>query len=143
MGSVGTGNIVIAPKKRVRRDWWKRGRALDLWSIPHFLFGILMAMLPPLAGMPLFSALLLTLVLGIGWEFYEKLAGIKETTLNGIFDVILPVVAFTGTSFLLLAYQFHYDDLVVITVAVALLYGYTNLSGWLAYRRRHRAFFMR
>lgn len=125
---------------RPRRDWWKRGRALDLWSIPHFLFGILTALLPPLFGAPLTQALLLTFVLALSWELFEKYAGIKETFLNSLTDVLLPIVAFTGVSALMRVYPLTADELAVMMSATLTLYCYTNLSGWLAYRRRKREF---
>jgi len=122
------------------RDWWQRGRAFDLWSIPHFLFGILTAFLPPLTGMSISTALVLTLILGMLWEIYEKLVDIKETAMNILFDMILPIVAFTLTSYLLLMYPLSSDELLVGATAVLILYTFTNLSGWLAYRRRNRDF---
>lgn len=125
---------------RVRRDWWKRGRAFDLWSIPHFLFGIVTALLPSLFGVSLAQALVLTLTLALSWELFERYAGVKETFLNGLADVLLPIVAFTGISFLLRVYAFHPDELAVFMSATLTLYCYTNLSGWLAYRRRKREF---
>lgn len=131
------GDVVL---KKQKRDWWKRGRALDLWSIPHFLFGILMAFVPPLTGLSLLAALSLTLILALVWELYEKLVDIKETVLNSLFDIILPIVAFTSTSYALLAYPLHPHDLLVVVSAVLFLYIFTNLSGWLAYRRRNRDF---
>lgn len=130
----------MANGMRVRRDWWKRGRALDLWSIPHFLLGVLTALLPPLLGASLVQALVLTLVFALSWELFERYAGIKETFLNGLADVLLPIVSFTGVSFLLRAYAFHPDELAVFMSATLTLYCYTNLSGWLAYRRRKREF---
>lgn len=129
--------------QKPKRDWWKRGRALDLWSIPHFLFGVLMAFVPPLTDLSLPTALSLTLILALVWEMYEKLVDIKETVLNSLFDIILPIVAFTSTSYALLAYPLHPDDLLVVASAVLFLYVFTNLSGWMAYRRRNRAFFHR
>ena len=129
----------VTPEKK-KRDWWQRGRALDLWSIPHFLFGILMAMLPPLTGMPIVGALAFVIILALLWEMYEKLVGINEVPINSVSDVVLPVVAFTFTSLILRSYQFHSDDIIVVAIAVLLLYLFTNISGWLAYRRRVRDF---
>lgn len=97
-------------------------------------------MLPALTGMPFFTALVLTVTLAVIWEIYEKSAGIRESLLNILFDLLLPVVAFTLTSFILLAYPLHPDDLVVAAVAVLLVFAFTNISGWLAFRRRHRDF---
>ncbi|MFA6414491.1 MAG: hypothetical protein WC217_01975 [Candidatus Paceibacterota bacterium] len=122
------------------RDWWQKGRAFDLWSIPHFLFGILMAFLPYLVGISFLTALALTLILAMLWEVYEKFVDIKETVQNSLLDIILPIVAFTLTSYVLRIYAFRSDEIVVGAVAVGLLYLFTNVSGWLAYRRRNSDF---
>lgn len=123
-----------------KRDWWRKGRAFDLWSIPHFLFGILTGFLPALTDISFLTALVCTLVFALSWEFYEKIVGIRESVQNILLDVTLPVVAFTGTSYLLRATAFHRDDLIVVATAVLTLYTFTNVSGWLAYRRRNRNF---
>ncbi|MCR4276264.1 MAG: hypothetical protein NUV90_02690 [Candidatus Parcubacteria bacterium] len=130
----------LTTERRPKRDWWQKGRAFDLWSIPHFLFGILMAFLPSLAGTSFLTALALTIILAMLWEIYEKFVQIRETVQNSLLDIILPIVAFTLTSYILRIYSFQYSDLLVIAIAVLVLYTFTNISGWLAYRRRNRAF---
>jgi hypothetical protein len=122
------------------RDWWQKGRAFDLWSIPHFLFGVLMSFLPELIGISVLSALALTIILAMLWEIYEKFVDIRETVQNSLLDVILPIVAFTLTSYALLIYPPRHDTQIVIATAVLILYLFTNISGWLAYRRRNRDF---
>lgn len=99
-----------------------------------------MGMLSALADMSFLTALMLTVALAVLWEIYEKLAGIRESALNIIFDLLLPVVAFILTSFMLLAYPLHPESLTVATVAVFLVFAFTNISGWRAYRRRNRDF---
>lgn len=123
-----------------KHDWWRKGRAFDLWSIPHFLFGILMGFVPPLTGISFLTTLSLTLILAMLWEVYEKLVEIKETVPNSLLDIVLPIVAFTLTSYFISAYPLEHSELLVITGAVLLVYIFTNISGWLAYRRRNRDF---
>ncbi len=130
----------LAITKKPKRDWWKKGRAFDLWSIPHFLFGVLMAFLPPLTGLSFLTALSLTLILAMLWEVYEKLVNIKETAQNSLLDVILPVVAFTLTSYVLRLYLFSHDTLLFIASFIFVGYVLINLFGWLAYLRRDRDF---
>jgi len=91
---------------------------------------------PPLVGISFLTALALTLILAMLWEIYEKFVDIKETIQNSLLDVILPVVAFTLTSYMLRMYPLHPDDLLVIAIAVFAVYAFTNISGWFAYRRR-------
>ncbi|MCR4275962.1 MAG: hypothetical protein NUV90_01085, partial [Candidatus Parcubacteria bacterium] len=135
-----TDNMDLTTERKPKRDWWQRGRAFDLWSIPHFLFGILMAFIPSLTDISLLTTFALTIILAMLWEIYEKFVGIKETIQNSLLDIILPIVAFTLTSYLLSIYSFRSDELLVAAIAVFILYLFTNLSGWLAYRRRNRNF---
>lgn len=125
---------------RSKRDWWQKGRAFDLWSIPHFLFGVLMAFLPFLIGISFLSALALTIIFAMLWEVYEKFVDIKETMQNSLLDIILPIVAFTLASYVLRIYSFSSDEITVAAAGVSTLYLFTNISGWLAYRRRNRDF---
>lgn len=127
-------------EQRTKRDWWQKGRGFDLWSIPHFLFGILMGISPFLIGISSYSALVLTIVCALLWELFEKLFHIKESMQNILLDIILSVVAFLLTSSILQSYSLHPDDLAVVATAVAALFIFTNISGWLAYRRRNRDF---
>lgn len=122
------------------RDLWKKGRAFDLWSIPHFLFGILMAFASSLADISFGIALILTLVIAILWELLEMGIGIRETVLNSLLDVFLPITAYIITSYVLLLQPYHREDIGVVSIAVLILYLFTNISGWMAYRRRSRDF---
>lgn len=85
-------------------------------------------------------ALVLTLVLAVLWELFEIGVGIRETVLNSLLDVFLPVAAYIITSYVLLLQPYHSEDIGVISIAVLILYLFTNISGWLAYRRRSRDF---
>lgn len=122
------------------RDLWRKGRAFDMWSIPHFLFGVLMAFLPPLADMSFSMMLTLTAILAVLWELLEMNIGIKETVLNSLLDVFLPIVGYIITSYVLLFNSYHREDIMVVAIAVSAIYLFTNISGWRAYRRRQRGF---
>lgn len=99
-----------------------------------------MAFLPPLIAISTLTAFALTLILAMLWEIYEKFVEIKETVMNSLLDIILPIVSFMLTTRILLSYSFYKDQIMVIAVAVFILYVFTNVSGWLAYRRRSRDF---
>lgn len=130
----------IMDEPRARRDWWKRGRAFDLWSIPHFLFGVLMCIVSALMAIPVFIAFTFTGLLAVFWEIAEEYMGVRENILNSFSDIVLSIMAFVLTYQALLAYPLNFDTLMVIFVAVLSIYTFTNVSGWLAFRRRNRAF---
>lgn len=99
-----------------------------------------MGILPSLVEISFLTVLALTALLATLWEIYEKFIGIRENFPNILFDIILSIAACILTSLMLLAYPPHSDDLRVVAVAVLALYAFTNLSGWLAFRRRNRDF---
>ena len=99
-----------------------------------------MAFVSPLTGISFFSALILTIALAILWEAFEKIIHVRESVQNILWDITLSIVAFVVTSFILLTYPPHPDDLFVVAAVVLILFAFTNISGWLAYRRRNRDF---
>lgn len=111
-----------------------------MWSIPHFIFGILFAFLPEMIGIPISTAFYAMLILALLWEVYEKFVDIKETILNSIFDIILPIVAYFLTREAISYYSVDHERATVLFIAFLIVYMFTNLSGWLAYRRRNREF---
>lgn len=121
-----------------RHDWWEKREGLDLWSIPHFLFGALMALAVPLLGISTQTGLALTIILGLLWEVYEKLARIEETLVNSVLDMLLPIAAFLITISILATYPVTDQMLKISAAAVGILYMGINTLGWMAYRRRKR-----
>jgi hypothetical protein len=119
-----------------RHDWWEKGEGLDLWSIPHFLFGILMALLPPLFDVSVTAAFTFTVILGLLWEVYEKLAKIEETLLNSLFDVLLPIASFSITAYLFSRFSLDVGVAQVTLVVTLIFYISMNTLGWMAYRKR-------
>lgn len=99
-----------------------------------------MGILPSFIGISFYSAFVLTIVLAILWEVFEKFIGVREFMRNILLDIILPIVAFAITSIGLILFPIRRDELLVAAGAVLLLFIFTNISGWLAYRRRNRDF---
>jgi len=121
-------------------DIWKKGRVLDLWSIPHFLFGVLFACVPFLVPLTLATTFLIMLGIALVWEMLEWFVGIRETVWNNISDVLLPCISFYVTTEALLYYNVLREQLYVFFGAVLSVYLFTNISGWMAYRKRNREF---
>jgi ABC-type uncharacterized transport system permease subunit len=71
---------------RIRRDTWGReGRYLDLWSVPHFVTGVLLALL----GIGALWVVALVLI----WEVIEVVAKVFEHPGNRAVDVGLALIA--------------------------------------------------
>ncbi len=75
---------------RVKRDSWGReGKYLDLWSIPHFIGGMLLACF----GIGFWLVLALT----SWWECVEALCRVYEHKANRVIDVVLATSAWLLT----------------------------------------------
>lgn len=120
-------------------DWWERRDGVDLWSIPHFLFGVLMALAPPFLLISFYTALVLTVIVSILWEWLEIYAEVHESLANRIFDVAFHIFGFLLLSTFLAKYPQDQGTLSVFGLIVLIAYGIMNFLGWLAYRRRKRA----
>lgn len=80
--------IALSIFLRVKRDTWGReGKYLDLWSIPHFIGGGLLACF----GIGFWFVLALT----TWWELVESLCRVHEHKANRVIDVVLAIAAWT------------------------------------------------
>lgn len=124
----------------MHKDFWQKGRAFDLWSIPHFLFGMIMAFLPFVTPISLIASFSLMLLLALLWEIYEKIIHINETVTNNLFDVLLPVISFVFLAMFLEKSDINHSTIIVLLIATIIIYLFTNISGWFAFKRRQKEF---
>lgn len=107
-------------------------KAFDWWSVPHFLFGMVMALGALVFSLPVFPFFFVTLILAIFWELLEKRYRIREASSNTLIDILLPLIAFVITLFLVDqadANPEHHRSLFTI---VSLLYSSINFFAWRA-----------
>lgn len=111
---------------------FKASKLFDWWSVPHFLFGVVMAFVAITFSFSESYVFLVTLILAILWEFLEKRYRIGEAPGNGTVDVLLPLIAF-GITIPLVDHinpnPEHYQALLIV---VTLLYIFTNFFAWRA-----------
>ncbi|NCS99224.1 hypothetical protein GW764_03505 [Candidatus Parcubacteria bacterium] len=72
---------------------WER-MYIDLWSVPHFLFGLIAFYLLQKAGMKKVSAFFITIFFAILWELLELLTPIQEYLTNILTDIIFAGLGF-------------------------------------------------
>lgn len=75
--------------KLERSDIWREGEYLDLWSVPHFLSGILVGLTLFFLGLDRYSATVLAFVLLSIYELFEYVTAIDEGRANAILDVVV------------------------------------------------------
>lgn len=109
---------------------------VDAWSVPHFLLGSLVAMLATVFVFPFLSSLFSTLVIAILWEFIEMRVGIREARWNVFGDIVLPLLAFVVTAWLVSGVNMDHDHHVALLVVTIVLYTLVSYAAW--YARFHQ-----
>ncbi|MEP7162826.1 MAG: hypothetical protein ABI747_03630 [Candidatus Moraniibacteriota bacterium] len=127
--------------KKRKSQWW-RGRAIDIWSIPHFVFGVVVSMFALLFGVPFTETLLITLVLAIFWEYFEMRLRLREERLNVLADVLLPLFACLVTFLLLGNEAISFEQRIGLLTVSVLFYIMVTVVAWRA-RLNHERGFMR
>jgi hypothetical protein len=106
-------------KKLARRtDIWREGEYLDLWSVPHFLSGALLACLVYLLHLDFWYATILATILLIAYEIFEIWAGIWETFWNRNFDVIVGLASFIPATLVIQDWSFWSVFILALCVGV-------------------------
>lgn len=77
-----------------KKDIWKHGTYLDLWSVVHILSGALIASACFYFGINFFWSGVITLVLVILWELFEIMLKINEPRKNMLADIIIGMAGF-------------------------------------------------
>lgn len=116
--------------KFVRTDIWREGEYLDLWSVPHFLSGMAVALILFLFGFATNAAFIIAFLLLVAYEMFEAIVKIEETHWNRILDVVVGMVSFTPT--FLLAPQFPRMQVIMACTVVLALDGILSFFGWRA-----------
>lgn len=83
--------------KLIRRDIWREGEYLDLWSVPHFLSGMCVGFLLFFLDFDFRSAFIIALLMLIAYEMFEVIAQIEETRMNSFLDVVVGMSSFLLT----------------------------------------------
>lgn len=105
---------------------------LDWWSVPHFLLGMVIVLGALVFSLPILPSFFVTLAVAIFWEWLETRYRLSEAPGNTLIDILLPLIAFVITLFLvdqIDASPEHYRALFVI---VSLLYASISFFAWRA-----------
>jgi hypothetical protein len=119
----------------VRTDIWREGKYLDLWSVPHFLSGMLVGIALRYIGLATLPAFVIALILLIAYEFFEYCADIEEMFTNSVMDVVVGMVSFTPT-FLLFPTISANNALMLFTFTAIL----DAILSWFGWQASHKAY---
>ena len=84
-----------------RTDIWREGKWIDLWSVVHFLSGISIGLGFRFLHLGAFPSVAIVFVLLVAYEMWERLMGMEETFVNGCVDVVIGMLSFLLTFFIL------------------------------------------
>ncbi len=115
-------------------------RWLDPWSVPHFLFGMVLALAGITFYWPLVVTFLALVILAFLWEYIERQVGIHESKGNPKMDVVLPILAFWATFLLVDRAPLHKEQHMALFICVLLLFIFLNLVAWRARLQKEKGF---
>lgn len=113
-----------------RTDIWREGEYLDLWSLPHFLSGALLACFVYLLHLSFFYAIVLAIVLLIAYEIFEVKVGIYETAWNRILDVVVGLISFIPVT--LIIHDWVFVNVFILGLCVGIPNAVLSFLGWSA-----------
>lgn len=118
--------------KKKSEDIFDANKLFDWWSVPHFMFGIVMALMAIFFSWPALNTFFGTLVLALLWELLEKYVRLSEAPGNGWIDVVLPLFAFVITYLLVDQAELNHERHLGLLVITTLLYLFINIIAWRA-----------
>ncbi len=115
----------------VRTDMWREGKWLDLWSVVHFLSGVSIGLGFYYLQFGPIASFMLALVCLIAYELWEALVKIEEMPTNRFMDVVVGMVSFVPT-FYLVAPLIHPRTYIAAFCAVFFVNILLSAIGWRA-----------
>jgi hypothetical protein len=115
------------------RRIWERP-VLDAWSIPHFLFGAILAYAIVQLGVNLWFGLAVSIVLAALWEGFEKLTHLSdaEHSTNAKSDILVAQAGYGLGVWLFLAYHNTGIDTIILVGAI-IVFIIVCILGWLSH----------
>lgn len=107
-------------------------QSIDYWSVPHFLLGVLVAMIVRVFELPAVPLFFVTLFVAILWEGFEMWVKIREALINVISDVVLPLIAYALTLWLADSQAMRHDQLVALLNVTIIVYILVSYGAWRA-----------
>lgn len=84
-------------------QYWREGHFVDLWSINHFLSGVVLASIIFHFDISFTFGMVIAFILFVGWEVAEVALGIKEHAPNMAMDVVCDFAGFLLLSYYLIS----------------------------------------
>ena len=121
--------------KLVRTDIWREGEYVDLWSIPHFLSGVVTGLVAHFVGFEALPTFIIVFILLCAYEMFEALVKIEETKWNRTFDVIIGMAGFAPIYLFLPQYLSE----VQLGASLGFLFVFNSILSWFGWYQSKKA----
>ncbi len=106
---------------------------MDLWTLPHFLGGVLIARILLSFGISFWLAFSITFLVKVAWENYEVIRNIKESIENKVMDVVTGMFGFLIMYYV---YKVGFFSSTLFFVVIFVVWLLLNLWGYIAFVKR-------
>lgn len=114
---------------------WNEGKYVDLWSLIHFLFGILFVFAADFFEITFVVALIVLTVVAALWEVIEFVSGkAGEYFSNRVADIIFSDLGFIFMYFILLLNTVSKEVYTIGFVIFVAIFIALNINGWRNYK---------
>jgi len=113
--------------------YWE-GAFIDMWSIPHFLTGVVIALVLVLLNTTFLTGFLITLFIATGWELFEITFKIYEIPTNSIVDIILSLIAYSLFFYIPRWFSLDSKSTSILLYIMIVIFIILMILGWVAYR---------
>jgi len=126
-------------KKWYDDSFWHRD-FIDLWTIPHTLFGTMPAFLCALLGYNMLIGFLVTIIIAIVWEIGETVVGVwsDEALSNKVSDIIIAGIGYDIIWGWIYFFQPEQELVYQIFLIVWMTLIVTSAIGWTGYYLWHK-----
>lgn len=109
------------------------GAFIDLWSIPHFITGAIIALIAVIFQVSFLTGFFVIMLISVAWELYEILANIYEIGTNSVFDIVISLVAYSIFFYLPKFFGVSEKMTVLLLIIISLALLVAAVIGWIAY----------
>lgn len=107
-------------------------KIVDYWSIPHFLFGTVLALVTITFSLSVVLMFLATLYLAIFWELLEMRFRLLEAPGNNVTDILLALCSFVLTFLLIDQTDPNTERHIALLIVTIILFLCLNFFAWRA-----------
>ncbi len=115
----------------IRTDIWREGKWLDLWSVVHFLSGASVGFAFYLVPFSALASVIIAFLALTAYELWEKMVQIEEMVTNRIMDVVVGMMSFLPTYFIL-APRLPLTSFIIVFGFVLTANCVFSVFGWIA-----------